>query len=414
MKKIISIIFIIALSLTINAPVVLFAAANDLTNKPNENYTLLEPIPCIEGAGQDCSGLLKEVKIDMYISYLFRLLIALAVFAAVFQITFAGFKYMMSEVVTDKGAAIKSINDAILGLLCVLSSYLILYTINPDLVTFNAKIQPLDLKINPSLNSRLNISSQQLDQELADFIARKRDINEAQQTSVDAHKRLAELENELYKTAEGVYGLNMTEEERMEKEIEYNKLIETTKKLDANIELSRVQNSTQTRLQDSLRRLNDIDAAFVARNVQDSDDFDKIDFERAKAAIADTFDKGIDKLTKSGANAEAEKLKQEKAYYSETMSQELNTVLAIKNYQGMVALIGAEAIDARNNAREQAYKMQKAINDDPTFSKLNITDIPLQQKLLTETNKRIAELLKIPATRDDNALRIKYSITQTP
>ncbi len=73
-----------------------------------------------------------------YINALYILSISVAAFLAVVRIILAGVQYMLSDVVTDKGAAKKQIQGALLGLLIVLGAVLILETINPKLTDFTA------------------------------------------------------------------------------------------------------------------------------------------------------------------------------------------------------------------------------------------------------------------------------------
>jgi len=61
----------------------------------------------------------------------------LAVFLAVFMITVGGFEYMLGGTAGSKTAALKRIEDAIWGLLLALVAYMILYTIDPNLVPSN-------------------------------------------------------------------------------------------------------------------------------------------------------------------------------------------------------------------------------------------------------------------------------------
>ena len=72
-------------------------------------------------------------EIGPYINALYLLAISVAAFLAVVKIIFGGVKYMLSDVVTDKGDAKKDIKGALLGLLIVLAAVLILETINPSL-----------------------------------------------------------------------------------------------------------------------------------------------------------------------------------------------------------------------------------------------------------------------------------------
>jgi hypothetical protein len=94
------------------------------------------------------------------------LVIALAVLLAIIMTIWGGFKYMTVESVTGKSGARKTIQDAVTGLLLALASYLILYTINPDLVNLaNVNVPKLNVKINPAITDTLAAANAQIQQE---------------------------------------------------------------------------------------------------------------------------------------------------------------------------------------------------------------------------------------------------------
>jgi hypothetical protein len=115
----------------------------------NSTYTLLEPLPCITGVTNCAAGATSTpaVNIQTYIVYIFELMIALAVLAAVVMCIVGGFEYMLTESVTTKLNAKATIENAILGLAGALGSWLILYTINPNLVNVSIVTVP---KLNVS------------------------------------------------------------------------------------------------------------------------------------------------------------------------------------------------------------------------------------------------------------------------
>jgi Type IV secretion system pilin len=76
----------------------------------------------------------QSVTSSTYIPHLFRLGIGIAGGLAVLAIAFGGIRYMLSDVVTTKSEAIQGIKNALLGLLLTIAAFLILRTINPDLV----------------------------------------------------------------------------------------------------------------------------------------------------------------------------------------------------------------------------------------------------------------------------------------
>lgn len=97
------------------------------------SYTLLEPIPTVSGGAQTTVA-------SQYISGIFTLAISAAIVLAVIMIIFGGIKYMSTDAFSGKNEAKGTINDAIWGLALALGAWLILSTINPNLVNFNLSI----------------------------------------------------------------------------------------------------------------------------------------------------------------------------------------------------------------------------------------------------------------------------------
>ncbi len=92
------------------------------------DYVLLERLP---GIG-DTEG--KVTNFGTYLSDLFTLSIGLAAILAVLMLSVAGFKYITVESFTGKGDAKNMIQNAVFGLILILSAYLLLQTVNPELV----------------------------------------------------------------------------------------------------------------------------------------------------------------------------------------------------------------------------------------------------------------------------------------
>ena len=69
----------------------------------------------------------------VYLKGLFKLVIAIGSILAVIMITVGGFEYMLSASELGKTNGMDRIKNALIGLGLALASYLILYTINPDL-----------------------------------------------------------------------------------------------------------------------------------------------------------------------------------------------------------------------------------------------------------------------------------------
>jgi len=99
-------------------------------------YVPLAPLPIGEGG----ASLTEVTNAGVYIKGAFNLAIGIAAALAIIMIIIGGIQYMGSESLGGKSAGRKRINDAVLGLLLALGSYLILFTINPSLVDFNVNI----------------------------------------------------------------------------------------------------------------------------------------------------------------------------------------------------------------------------------------------------------------------------------
>src|SRR3989344_127644 len=105
---------------------VAYAAAGDIT------YTPLEPLPCPNGPC-DQSG----TNFPAFVSTVFKVLIGFGGLFAVVMIVIAGIGYMLSESALDTSKAKSRAQAALWGLLLLAVSWLILWTINPNLLKFD-------------------------------------------------------------------------------------------------------------------------------------------------------------------------------------------------------------------------------------------------------------------------------------
>jgi hypothetical protein len=103
-------------------------------------YTLLEPLPCDNKMPNCVNGKITSFdpaqtnSLSSYLNIIIRILIGVAAVLAMIMIVMGGIEYMTSGLVSSKEAGKKRITDALVGLLIVLVSYLILFTINPNLL----------------------------------------------------------------------------------------------------------------------------------------------------------------------------------------------------------------------------------------------------------------------------------------
>lgn len=107
------------------------AAANSDGSLP---YTPLEPLPGVPQNGTANFGALLQG--------LFTLLLSLGALIAVAALVVGGITYMVSDVVDRKHEAKTRMYSAVWGLLLLLASFLILNTVNPQLVNFSNIISP--------------------------------------------------------------------------------------------------------------------------------------------------------------------------------------------------------------------------------------------------------------------------------
>lgn len=106
-----------------------------LAQQPTE-YNLLAPIP-LDGPGNNPT---ETATTATYLPGLFRLLIGIAGGLAVIKIIWGGIRYMSTDAFGEKSEAKGTIENALWGLLLAMSAWLIVYTINPELVKFDLNI----------------------------------------------------------------------------------------------------------------------------------------------------------------------------------------------------------------------------------------------------------------------------------
>lgn len=148
MKKIIILICFIALSLTFFGTIQQAHAAIGGLGTGNSNYTPLAPLDHIRSI--DVSS--KE-SFANYINLTIKIAIGLAGVLAVVMIIAGGIEYMGSDSVFSKGEGMKKIQNSLLGILLALSCYLILNTINPQLLNISIDLKGKEnAPITPGLN----------------------------------------------------------------------------------------------------------------------------------------------------------------------------------------------------------------------------------------------------------------------
>jgi len=91
----------------------------------------------LEGQAFKDFGVVNAKTLPQFLSGAFQFGLAIAAALAVIMIVWGGVEIMLSESVFKKEDGKKKIQDAIWGLVLALVSYLILWTINPNILNFN-------------------------------------------------------------------------------------------------------------------------------------------------------------------------------------------------------------------------------------------------------------------------------------
>lgn len=93
-----------------------------------KGYTPLEPLSTFNNGRYE--------NFADYLATVYRLAITVGALIAVVMLVTGGVRYMLSESFTNKDAAKARIRNALWGLVILVGSFLILYTINPNLLNF--------------------------------------------------------------------------------------------------------------------------------------------------------------------------------------------------------------------------------------------------------------------------------------
>lgn len=72
-----------------------------------------------------------------FINGIFKIAIVVGAMLAVLRLVYAGFLYMGTDIFDKKGAAKEAIQNALIGLLLLVTTYILLNQINPDILNLN-------------------------------------------------------------------------------------------------------------------------------------------------------------------------------------------------------------------------------------------------------------------------------------
>lgn len=127
-------------------------------NTCEKDYVLLAPLPCEKNTlGCDETGKFttfdptQKNPIGAYLNILLRIFIGLCAVLAVVMIVMGGVEYMTSELISGKEAGREKVTGAILGLLLALGAYILLFTINPDLLNTDISMEDANVRVTVDL-----------------------------------------------------------------------------------------------------------------------------------------------------------------------------------------------------------------------------------------------------------------------
>lgn len=131
-------------------------------NAQNDDYTTLAPLPnttnCGTGSGPEC-----KTNLSTYLPGVFNFSIGIAAVLAFIMITIGGIIYATSDAISGKTEGRTYVTNALWGLLLVLGSYAIIYTINPQFLNLNLDVKTPYIPVGtPSASVGVPMTQQQI------------------------------------------------------------------------------------------------------------------------------------------------------------------------------------------------------------------------------------------------------------
>jgi hypothetical protein len=177
-------------------------------------FKLLEPLPCIPGNGVECTGnMVTEVNFEKYVQSTFNLIIAIAAALAVFMTVYGGLMYMTKDSYTGKKEGLDKAKNALLGLVLVLTSYLILRTVDPRLVAIpSTLVAPLNIDMSKYRNISREIFAE-FEKDLRTYQSDMRTFTNKINQTKDQISALESSIQQIDSQLSSIYGQEMDEQE---------------------------------------------------------------------------------------------------------------------------------------------------------------------------------------------------------
>jgi hypothetical protein len=201
----------------------------------------LAPLPCIESPATDnnpgvtCEGgngsLQKKVDFKTYVQYTINLLIGLSAVVAVVMMVWGGIEYMYNASFQGKKEGLERAKNAVIGFVLILTSYIIMRTIDPRLVEIPNSLVP-QITINEFLAQDANqllinrvqsdiIRSQLKNIDNAKDMAKTvADIKVTEKNITDIQNRMAQLDKNSPEYKDLEVKMRLAQEEKSKLEIQ--------------------------------------------------------------------------------------------------------------------------------------------------------------------------------------------------
>ncbi len=364
------------------------ATVTPVTSMQRE-YTLIEPIPCLDKI--NCvDGNATKVSFERYLNLLFLVMFSLAAIFTVFMIVLGGFEYMTTDAVSDKEEGKTRIWNAVSGLLMTLVSYAILYTIDPHLVQIKSNLIP----------QLTNVKYQSLDAlaQMNDLLLRTAELKNARNRAASTTELAADYRKLAGQAAPGsdeqktlLLKANQLDQESIQIRVDANVQAEIDKarkniqqaELDSHLGgLISATNFTSEETTDYKQNITNIERTYCGE-VQSDDPRDEglepqkrrkvtiIDPECKKGAISEMKDP-----------AQAQYYRSKEKYEVSTLENEFETTERLKVLQS-----------AKNTeSAQKALIVAKQMEDALTTKANAIKDAKLKAQYIAETTAKIKQL----------------------
>lgn len=117
-----------------------------------DGFTALAPITGLTDSSS-VTSVVSSKNLASFFNNLYKFLIGIAGILAVIEIIWGGFEYSTQDSISKKSDGKERITQALLGLVLVLSPYLVFSIINPSILNLSLNLPPINLTVPPATTS---------------------------------------------------------------------------------------------------------------------------------------------------------------------------------------------------------------------------------------------------------------------